>query len=146
MSITKVELLQGIESHSGDETLSGGGAVGRGVVTEHQHAVAGHLKVDFHNVHTHSNDGFDGGNGVLGIVAPVAAVSDHDHILRVGVVHFRNYFFGLVGILGAAGCRYQGSDGQKEELIPFHIVTRLLWLLREDGPRDNGRRTGRAGS
>ena len=72
-----------------------------GVVAEHQHRVGGHLEVDFNDVRSHLYDAFDGGDGVFGEVAPVAAVADHNDIFRLGIVNLRRNRRRPVGILAA---------------------------------------------
>ena len=71
--------LDGVVGNFGDKSASRGGAVQRPVVADDQHAVGGQRQVDFDDVGTHADDRFDGCQGVLGIVAPVAAVAGDQH-------------------------------------------------------------------
>ena len=73
-----LELIQGVIAY---KALSGGAAVDRPVVREHENAVLGELEVELHYVSAHPDDGLDGRDGVLRIIAPVASVAGHDHIL-----------------------------------------------------------------
>ena len=99
-----------------------GAAADGTVVAEHQHRIFGHLKVELHNVGAHADDALDGGNGVLGEIAPVAPVASHDHILGMGIVDLRGNSLCTVGIFRCAlGTANEAERYGKEDESFFHV-------------------------
>ena len=88
--------LDGVVGNLGDKSASRGGAVQRPVVADHQNAVGGQRQIQFHDVGTHADHRFDGGDRVLGVVAPVATVTGHKHLVRGGGVELRDNPIGMV--------------------------------------------------
>ena len=79
-----LELIQGVIAY---KALSGGAAVDRPVVREHENAVLGELEVEFHYVSAHPDDGLDGRDGVLRIIPPVSPVGYYHYIVCFWVVN-----------------------------------------------------------
>ena len=116
MGSLEVELQQFVVGIVADAAVAGGHAVERRIVVEHQDAVFGHLEVQFHDIDPHADDGFNGRDGILRIVAPVAAVRDNDNVFRIRIMQGGDNLFRPVGgrlVFGTAS--QQGKDGQGQK-------------------------------
>ena len=98
-----------------------------GVVAEHQDAVHGHFDIQLHDIGAHADDGLDGRNGVLGIVAPVAAMAGDNDVVGFGIVHFRHDFLSAGGIAGTVGAR---NDGREEDRQNTHFANSFHMLFK----------------
>ena len=118
MARLEAELLQFGRCEVAHLAVTGGCAVHRIVMHEEEHAVLGHVQVEFYHIHTHIYAVLESLQGVLGSVAPVAAVSHHQHFLRLGIVQLTNEF-----IHALLCCRHESqTEEQTQSNCPFHTV------------------------
>ena len=96
-------------------------------MAEHQDAVLGLFEIEFHHIDTHPDDGLDGRNGILGIIAPVAAMGNDDYILGFGIVDLgHDLFRPVAGIRrgryfrGAVDCRHGEQSQHEKQGYFFH--------------------------
>ena len=121
---TEIEFQQFLIGVVADVSVTGGHAVEGRIMAEHQDAVLGQLEIEFHDIHAHPDDGFDGGEGVFRIVAPVAAVGDDDDVFRIGIVQGGHHFFRLVHRSGfrAAGQHRERRQDKKGQVLCFNHI------------------------
>ena len=105
-----------------DAALARSRAVDRPVVAKHQHTVLREFQVQLHDVHAHADHRFDGGDRVLGVVAPVAPVRSHDDVFGAGVVDFGDDRRSAVSgnRFGLRAGPEQGKAGEKDQQF-FHF-------------------------
>ena len=102
-----------------------GRAVYRLVMAKHQHTVFRHLHVQLHHIDTHANNRFNGGEGILWVVAPVTTMSYNHDIIRMRVVQLPYHTLSPVQcatcILTVSRQQQHGQHCQQKQ-SPYRVI------------------------